>query len=197
MGVSGHVSRASAIAVALFSVLAGSVDASNSTAAVSIRISNFGKVNDHYYRGAQPKGRDYADLAAFGVKTIIDLRDDAESDAPDLAKKAGLNYVVVPLSGWERPEDAAVARFLAAVNDPANQPVYVHCKVGKHRTGAMTAVYRMTQDGWTAEQAYKEMKQYHFDSFFTPHTDLKEFVFDYYAQLQSAAVAPLSKSGGG
>ena len=159
-------------------------------------ISNFGKVHDGYYRGAQPEGRDYAHLAAFGVKTIVDLRNDAEGFASDLAKKAGLNYVTIPLSGWERPADAAVRRFLEVVNDPANQPVYVHCKVGKHRTAAMTAVYRMTQDGWDVKQAYEEMKKYRFKSFFTPHTELKEFVFDYYAQLQSAAAGAAVKSGG-
>lgn len=195
--VDGTLMEASAIAVGLSVALAGSVQAKDSTmAALKIRVSNFGKVNDHYYRGAQPKGRDYADLAALGVKAIVDLRDDAEVFAPSLAKQAGLNYVVIPLSGWERPEDAAVTRFLAFVNDPANQPVYVHCKVGKHRTGAMTAVYRMTQDGWNATQAYTEMKKYHFKSFFTPHTNLKEFVFEYYTQLQNAAAPAASKSGG-
>lgn len=39
----------------------------------------------------------------------------------------------------------------------------------------MTAVYRMTQDGWTSEQAYKEMKQYHFGPAFL-HPELKKFV---------------------
>lgn len=196
MAVSAHLSRASAIVVALSVILVPSVQAKSSTAVTKIQISNFGKVSDQYYRGAQPKGRDFADLAAFGVKTIVDLRNDAESFAPELAKRAGLNYVVIPLSGWERPEAAAVTKFLAVVNDPANQPVYVHCQVGKHRTGAMTAVYRMTQDGWSATQAYNEMKKYHFDSFFTPHTDLKEFVFEYYAQLQNATATTAVKSGG-
>lgn len=195
MGVSTRLLRASAIAVGLWVALAGSVQARNSTvAAPEIQISNFGKINDHYFRGAQPRDGDYADLAAFGVKTIVDLREDSEGFAPSLAKQAGLNYIVIPLSGWERPDDAAVTRFLAVVNDPANGPVYVHCKVGKHRTGAMTAVYRMTQDGWNVTQAYAEMKKYHFKSFFTPHTDLKEFVFEYYARLQGDAAA--SKSGG-
>ncbi len=197
MGVSARLARASVIAIALWVAIAGSVQARDSTVAANIHISNWGKVNDHYYRGAQPKGDDYANLAAFGVKTIVDLRNDAEAFAPSLAKKAGLNYVVIPLSGWERPDDAAVTRFLSVVNDPANQPVYVHCQVGKHRTGAMTAIYRMTQDGWDATQAYAEMKKYRFKSFFTPHTELKDFVFEYYTQLQSAhAAAAAGKSGG-
>jgi tyrosine-protein phosphatase SIW14 len=187
MRVSRSGYRGLAAALGLVFVLTDAVGAKDSAAA--LRIDNFGKVNDHYYRGAQPEGRDFADLAKFGVKTIVDLRDDAERDSKELAERAGLNYQVIPLNGWERPPDELVAQFLAVVNDPANQPVYVHCKVGKHRTGAMTAVYRMTEDGWTAKQAYKEMQQYKFDSFFTPHTELKDFVFDYYAQLQAAAAA--------
>ena len=43
-----------------------------------------------------------------------------------------------------------IAAFLNIVNDPASQPVYVHCVGGRHRTGVMTAVYRMTHDGITA-----------------------------------------------
>jgi hypothetical protein len=47
----------------------------------SIRIDNFGRVNDQYYRGAHPKGHDYADLAALGIKTLIDLTD-GDADRP-------------------------------------------------------------------------------------------------------------------
>ena len=46
------------------------------TAAVSnIKLFNFGEVNANYYRGGQPKGRDFADLKALGVKLVIDLAD--------------------------------------------------------------------------------------------------------------------------
>ena len=34
-----------------------------------IRIHNFGRVNDGYYRGAEPVSRDYADLAGIGVRS--------------------------------------------------------------------------------------------------------------------------------
>jgi len=43
----------------------------------------------------------------------------------------------------------------------------------------MTAVYRITQNGWTAEQAFKEMKQYQFGMDFL-HPEFKSFVNDYY-----------------
>ena len=50
--------------------------ATAAAAASSVRIDNFGRINANYYRGAQPVGEDYADLAALGVKTIIDLTSD-------------------------------------------------------------------------------------------------------------------------
>ena len=68
--------------------------------------------------------------------------------------------------------------FLQLVNDPANQPVYVHCAGGRHRTGVMTAVYRMTSDGWTADRAFKEMKDYKFGADFL-HPEFKKFVYGY------------------
>ena len=57
---------------------AAAASPATSAALANIRIDNFGRVNDNYYRGAQPKGRDFADLAAAGVKTVIDLA--AEGD---------------------------------------------------------------------------------------------------------------------
>jgi protein tyrosine phosphatase (PTP) superfamily phosphohydrolase (DUF442 family) len=153
-----------------------------------IHIDNFGKVDDHYYRGAQPEGADYADLAALGVRTVIDLTEGGRSDEPGLARQVGMKFYRIPLTTWDRPADTAVAEFLRLVNDPANEPVYVHCQGGRHRTGVMTAVYRMTGDGWSADQAYGEMKQFHFEGF-PGHPVLKRFVYDYYAQLDRARAA--------
>jgi protein tyrosine/serine phosphatase len=182
--------RVSVFAVVLALSFAGSLQARSlpkPNASESVRISNFGKVSDALYRGAQPAGRDYADLAAIGIKTVVDLRDDGEASEPGLVKQVGMNFVRIPMSGWERPADGAVSQFLDIMNNPANLPVYVHCKVGKHRTGAMVALYRMTADKWNAAKAYTEMQKYHFDVLLSPHTELKQFVFDYYAHLQQAA----------
>jgi tyrosine-protein phosphatase SIW14 len=147
---------------------------------VRISIDNFGRINDNYYRGAQPDDRDYRDLAALGVKTVIDLTRDGRSNESGLVQRAGMKFYRIPLTTSERPSDAAVAQFLKLVNDPANQPVYVHCQGGRHRTGVMTAVYRMTNEGWSADRAYQEMKQYRFEGF-PGHPELKRFVYDYYS----------------
>jgi protein tyrosine/serine phosphatase len=187
--------RVPVFVVGLALLLSSSLQArslSPSTPLDNIRIDNFGKVSDSLYRGAQPSGRDYADLAALGVKTVVNLRDDGDASEPALVKKAGMNFVLIPMSGWEKPGDKAVAQFLDIMSKPENLPVYVHCKVGKHRTGAMVALYRMTTDHWDAAKAYTEMQKYHFDVPFTPHTELKQFVFDYYTQLQQTAAAKVA-----
>ena len=153
----------------------------------TIRIDNFGRINANYYRGAQPSGRDYADLAALGVKTLIDLTsDDAEANERAMVETAGMKYFQIPMTTHESPTPAKLDQFLRIVNDPASQPVYVHCVGGRHRTGVMTAVYRMTQDGWTADQAFKEMKQYKFGADFL-HSEFKEFVYGYHADVARTA----------
>jgi protein tyrosine/serine phosphatase len=148
---------------------------------VSCDVGNFGKVTDNYYRGAQPEEDEYDDLAAIGVKTVIDLRDDPKDYAPGMARRAGLRYVHFPLSDTKYPAPDAAPNFLSIVNDPANWPVFVHCAGGRHRTGAMTAVYRMTMQGWDVERAYEEMKDYDFYTRWG-HKKMKTFVYDYYRE---------------
>jgi protein tyrosine/serine phosphatase len=156
-------------------------------AASSVRIDNFGRINANFYRGAQPVGQDYDDLAALGVKTIIDLTsDDAQAGERQMASRAGMRYVQIPMTTHREPTDAQIAQFLSIVNDPASLPVYVHCVGGKHRTGVMTAIYRMTKDGWSADQAFAEMKQYKFGADFL-HSEFKRVVYAYPAQLARTA----------
>ena len=174
--------------------LLGLAAAVSATAAPSSRstigIDNFGQVSATYYRGAQPEGQDYADLAALGIKTVINLTsDDAETSEPSMVARAGMKYVQIPMTTHQAPTDAQIAQFLSLVHDSASQPVYVHCVGGKHRTGIMTAIYRMTNEGWTADQAFKEMKQYQFGADFL-HSEFKDFVYAYPAErARTAAVS--------
>lgn len=127
-------------------------------------IENFGKVNENYYRGGQPAAGQYGELRRMGVKTVIDLRKDKKSEAPEWARAAGLAYFNLPLEASKPATDEQTTEFLKLVNDPANWPVYVHCTAGRHRTGALTAVYRIAHDGWTADRAFDEMLKYDFNN---------------------------------
>jgi protein tyrosine/serine phosphatase len=150
----------------------------------AVDIENFGKVNDHFYRGAQPKGRNYEQLAALGIKTIVDLREDARDDVRSATERAGMRYINLPMKEKSYPQAGTAARFLQIVNDQANWPVFVHCAGGRHRTGVMTAIYRMSVDGWGVDRAYQEMKRYDFSTSWG-HGCYKDYVFDYYRDLQA------------
>ena len=153
---------------------------------LQVSIKNFGKVNDRYYRGSQPGAVQFAELKRLGVKTIIDLRKDRVDESSQWARDAGLQYLHIPLTTKRPATEEQTVDFLRIVNDPANWPVYVHCKGGRHRTGEMTAIYRITNESWTAEQAYDEMKKYDFENGFFYPRSLKKFVFTYYQRFSTA-----------
>jgi protein tyrosine/serine phosphatase len=168
--------------------------AATTASAANVRIDNFGRINANFYRGAQPVGQDYDDLAALGVKTIIDLTsDDSQAGERQTATRAGMRYVNIPMTTHSEPTSAQIAQFMSIVNDPASQPVYVHCVGGKHRTGVMTAIYRMTNDGWSAAQAFSEMKQYKFGADFL-HSEFKRVVYNYPAVLARNGAALNAKA---
>ena len=155
----------------------------------SITIYNFAKVNDRYFRGGQPMGDHYADLAAIGVKTVINLiGNEADIDRREQAmvEQYGMRYVHIPMNTRKAPTDAEIAKFMSIVDDPNGGAVYVHCVGGRHRTGVMTAVYRMTKDGFSGDQAFKEMKQHKYGPDFL-HPEFKKFVYQYQPKTAVAA----------
>lgn len=174
-------SKAAASVVAVLAVYSLAQAQETSTRKSSIK--NFGCINTNYFRGAQPNSTGYKELAALGVKTVIDLQKDGPEDEQQHVEAEGMKFFRIRMSDSETPSMEQADEFLKIVNDPANHPVYVHCKGGRHRTGAMTAIYRITQDGWSDRQAYQEMKQFDFNYGFG-HGSLKDFVFDFYANQE-------------
>lgn len=151
-------------------------------AQVDVHIKNFGQMDNRFYRGAQPGKNDYKDLAALGIKTVIDLREDPESYEKPLVESLGMKYVNIPMLGKKYPTAEATEAFLKLVNDPETGKFFVHCAGGRHRTGAMGAVYRYQFYDWNFDQVYKEMKDYDFYTSWG-HGAFKDFVKDYYGKI--------------
>ena len=122
-------------------------------------VPNFQKVDDHVYRGAQPTEQGFKNLAKLGIKTIVDLRESGHSLVEEkMVRAAGLEYVTVPMNGMETPSNEKVVKVLALLEDASTGPVFVHCKRGADRTGAVIACYRMEHDRWKNDQALTEAK---------------------------------------
>ncbi|MGH9929798.1 MAG: fused DSP-PTPase phosphatase/NAD kinase-like protein [Pyrinomonadaceae bacterium] len=153
----------------------------------NIKISNFGQMDERFYRGARPKEKDYKALAALGIKTVIDLTDNSRAYEQPAVEAAGLRYVNIPLVDKSYPTTTQVNAFLKVVEDPSTGKFFVHCAGGRHRTGIMGAVYRFNHDHWNFDQAYAEMLKY---DFYTSngHGKQKDFVQDYWQQFQAKHV---------
>jgi protein tyrosine/serine phosphatase len=153
----------------------------------TIKIKNFGQLDGRFYRGAQPKESDYKDLAALGIKTVVDLRDDPASYEKREVEAAGMQYVNIAMSDTKYPKEEQIQQFLKLASDPATGKFYVHCAGGRHRTGVAGAVYRMTYYGWDYDRTYKEMKDFDFYTRWG-HGAMKDYVQDYWQHVQTGTI---------
>jgi len=95
------------------------------------------RVDDHVYRGRQPKKEEFAKLSQMGIKTVLDLRGGFVYKPWErkVAEAAGLQYVRIGLSGIFPPTEKQVQKILALLEDPAQAPVFAHCRRGADRRG--------------------------------------------------------------
>jgi len=119
-------------------------------------VQAYAKVSDVLCRGAQPSQEGFAELRRRGVRTVISLRVFDQDRA--LLSGLGLRYRHISFKVFH-PEDEDVLAFLKIVTDPANRPVFVHCRDGVDRTGMMVAVYRIIVQGWSKANAVSEMRR--------------------------------------
>jgi uncharacterized protein (TIGR01244 family) len=143
-------------------------------------LPNFHRINAGLYRGGQPKDNGFERLASLGIKTVINLRDDDDREDAEAKEviAAGLRYFNVPLNDlFGRPSEEKMEHILAIINAPENQPVFIHCRRGSDRTGTVVAVYRISQDGWTAKQAMSEAKSRGMGFWVI---GMKDYISDYY-----------------
>jgi len=142
-------------------------------------LPNLSKVATGIYRGGQPTEAGITMLKSLGITTIINLRDndDRAKTEEKLATAAGIKFINIPLSNFFSPHDEKIEAILRQMTAAENQPVFVHCKRGSDRTGVAVAVYRMSQEGWTAEQANAEAKKMGFGWW---QIWMKDYIDDYY-----------------
>ena len=133
----------------------------------------FAKVSDNLYRGAQPTKQGFAELKNIGVKSVISLR--IFNSEKDMVSDMGFRQFHISCKTLH-PEEEDVIEFLQIVTNPANQPVFVHCRQGTDRTGMMVAVYRMVIQNWPREKALAEMKAFGFHDIWDPLEDYIEEV---------------------
>lgn len=176
------------IAFAQEEAAAPASSAEQQVAVSNVRIKNFGQMDERFYRGAQPKEEQYAELKALGITTVIDLQAEPKEYERRIVESLGMRYVNIPMVEKTYPRAEHVEEFLKLTADASTGKFFVHCAGGRHRTGSMGAVYRFNNYGWDFDQVYKEMKDFDFYTRWG-HGDFKKFVQDYWQRKQSGNAA--------
>jgi tyrosine-protein phosphatase SIW14 len=122
-------------------------------------VPNFAKFTPTLYRGGQPNGEGFNRLAKMGVNIVVDTGGSQRDKK--LINQLGMRYVSL---AWHCPfpRDEVIARFLKLIKENPDRKIFVHCRLGDDRTGMMIAAFRMSGQGWNAEQAMKEMHAFGF-----------------------------------
>jgi hypothetical protein len=123
-------------------------------------IPNIAEVTPNLYRGGVPPKQALKILANMGIRIVVDLRGSSAAERKEVTD-LGMQYVALP---WHCPfpRDAVFARFLTLLQENRDKKVFVHCRLGDDRAGMMIAAYRIAEQGWTPEEAMKEMELYGF-----------------------------------
>ena len=148
-------------------------------------VKNFQCVDENVYRGAQPSGEGFANLAKLGVKTVIDLREAGSRSAAEeqAVKAAGMSYINVPMTGLAPPSEAEITKILDLMEGKDAGPVFVHCLRGADRTGAVVAAYRIDHNGWDNDRALHEAKSMGMSFFQYPR---KRFIMGFQPRVLTA-----------
>lgn len=120
---------------------------------------NLTSFGDHVYFGAQPSPEDLKAFSGRGVKTVINLRPDAEMQFDERAATtaAGQNYVHAPMTKEVAPAEGDVQKTFDALEKAGESPVLLHCATS-NRVGYMWAIFRGSRQGIPVEQAIAEGK---------------------------------------
>jgi len=117
-------------------------------------VKNFNRVTPHLYRAAQPDAAGMHELEKLGVKTVINLRD--HNDDTKEARGTNLRLCHVKMNAWHI-EDEDIVRVLAILRRRQDGPFLIHCQHGADRTGVACAMFRIVEQGWSREDAIREL----------------------------------------
>ena len=146
-------------------------------------VANLHRISPMLYRSEQPTALGMKNLEKLGIRTVINLR--AFNDDDDEVKGTSLRTEHVKILTW-RIDDRHVIEVMRMLRQTENAPFLIHCQHGADRTGVMSAMYRVLEQGWTPEDALKEL----IDGGYGYHPMWKNIV----RYVQSVDVAKLRES---
>ena len=127
-----------------------------------VPIPNLAKVTDALTE-ARSRTRRLQRLAdKLRVRRVLSIIEHQSAEDARTALANGIaEWHHIAFSDRHVPEAESVRRWLDYVrSSETDGVVFTHCRGGRHRTGVLIGVLRVTDQGWTKEQAYAEMRRY-------------------------------------
>ena len=122
----------------------------------------FAVVPGKCYRSAQPTAKSLASAQrAYGIRTIINLRDENPDDAwyqeeEKAAKRLGVTLVNAGLSTSEQAPAEDFSKFVQAMK-AAQEPVLIHCANGNDRSGLASAFYLLMRTNTSIAETRRQL----------------------------------------
>jgi protein tyrosine/serine phosphatase len=134
-------------------------------------------------------------IERYGIKTVINLQNEDEDPhlperwlgkpyihESELCRQLGVRYEILMPDILPKPNrldlrPPVVDDYLAILDAEESYPVLIHCKAGLHRTGRLTAIYRMEYEGWSVGEAMRELRANGYG--FVASSEADDFVIQY------------------
>lgn len=140
-------------------------------------------------------------IGRYGIKTVINLQDENPdplvpesyyrngtlTPESEVCRQAGARYVLLNfdlparnVAHLEYPQ--VIDEFLRICDDSASYPILLHCKAGLHRTGLLTAIYRIEYELWPTGEALRELRANGFGD--SAATSANDYIYAFLAVYQ-------------
>jgi protein-tyrosine phosphatase len=129
--------------------------------AANAEIERFAEVSPGIFRGSKPTTQaDFDFLKAHEVRTILSLQTlpwDIITERRH-ARENKIEYRNVYILAFPlAPSESRVKDALLTLADPSLHPIFIHCRLGRDRTGMIVGLYRIYYQNWTPKAAWDEM----------------------------------------
>jgi protein tyrosine/serine phosphatase len=151
---------------------------------------------ERFYRSGQMTAAGLREIVAkYGIKTVINLQHEEPDPLlldrwmgsgiireSELCRDLNVKYLllkpdVIPKGHPKDQVPPVVDEYLSILDDQSTYPVLIHCKAGLHRTGRLTAIYRMEYHGWSQGEALRELRANGYGNFMASEAD--EFIIQF------------------
>ncbi|KAJ7946351.1 Tyrosine-protein phosphatase [Quillaja saponaria] len=125
---------------------------------------NFAMVDNGIFRSGFPDSANLGFLKSLRLRSVICLCPEPYPEAnSEFLKANGIRLFQFGIDGSKEPfvniPEETIREALKVVLDVRNQPLLIHCKRGKHRTGCLVGCFRRLQR-WCLSSVFDEYQRF-------------------------------------